>query len=198
MQETLGRWHAADLFFGLAFLARRERPHYAAADIAAVGEDISSNLAATDGKQLSQELKVLRRYLCYCLGLKFSNLQVRFRIWQERLALDPADIITQCAVARLLRPAFVVARDRQLKAIVLCIRGTHSMKVRSSTPNVLRSCDFIAAPHRRALTSHSNSSMHVLHACMNHMTRVPYETANMQFQCFSSKRSSQFFLCRAA
>lgn len=41
---------------------------------------------------------------------------------------DPSQIIMQQATAGLMRPAYVVSRDEDLKAIVLCIRGTQSMK----------------------------------------------------------------------
>jgi hypothetical protein len=40
----------------------------------------------------------------------------------------PDQILSQQATAGLLRPAYVLIKDEELKMIVLCIRGTQSMK----------------------------------------------------------------------
>ena len=42
---------------------------------------------------------------------------------------ESLDILRQEPRAGVLRPAYVLVRDRQLKMIVLCVRGTHSLKV---------------------------------------------------------------------
>ncbi len=48
-----------------------------------------------------------------------------------RCALWPADesqILFQHATAGLLRPAWVLIRDDELHTVVLCVRGTQSLK----------------------------------------------------------------------
>ena len=37
-------------------------------------------------------------------------------------------VIKQVATAGLLRPAYVIVNDHRLRCVVLCVRGTHSMK----------------------------------------------------------------------
>ncbi len=43
-------------------------------------------------------------------------------------AADPSQILVQQATAGLLRPAWVLVRDDGLRKVMLCIRGTQSMK----------------------------------------------------------------------
>lgn len=50
--ETFGRWHTADLFFGLAYLSQRDNSDYVAADIAAKAIPVSSDLSLTQSYEL--------------------------------------------------------------------------------------------------------------------------------------------------
>ncbi|MEW5308838.1 MAG: hypothetical protein WDW38_000768 [Sanguina aurantia] len=110
--ETLGRWHTVDLFVGLAYLSHRDTVEYPAADIAARGHPISINVSEANKPALLAELQELRRYMLYCKGLKQHTVVV----------------LKQQPLAGLLRPAYVLVEDKELRSVVLCIRGTHSMK----------------------------------------------------------------------
>ena len=46
---------------------------------------------------------------------------------------EPADLLRQEPRAGVLRPSYVLVRDRKLQMIVLAIRGTHSLKVCASS-----------------------------------------------------------------
>ncbi|GFH14469.1 lipase_3 domain-containing protein [Haematococcus lacustris] len=75
-----------------------------------------------------EELQEYRRYMLYCRGLKFKRAEAQARAWIDTTGIRAEHILVQQSTAGLLRPAYVVIRDESLKAIVLCIRGTQSMK----------------------------------------------------------------------
>ncbi|GLC75379.1 hypothetical protein PLESTF_001630500 [Pleodorina starrii] len=128
--ETLGRWHTIDLFVGLAYLSHREALEYPAADIAASGNpvELGPGSSVTEQIKLILELQEARRYMLYCKGLKLRREEMQARFWREHLGADTLTIVTQQPTAGVLRPAYVVLCDHCLRAVVLCIRGTHSMK----------------------------------------------------------------------
>jgi hypothetical protein len=96
--------------------------------------------------------------MLYCRGLKFKKAEVQARYWMDNtnirecntagtthrttlppacvhvlfamlyLHIGPDQILSQQATAGLLRPAYVLIKDEELKMVVLCIRGTQSMK----------------------------------------------------------------------
>jgi hypothetical protein len=80
-QETLGRWHAIDLFFGLAYISRRESREYPAADIAAAGTPVCQDLGRSAAAALIEELKLLRRLMVYCQGLRHHGADAQRRHW---------------------------------------------------------------------------------------------------------------------
>lgn len=84
-QETLGRWHAVDLFFGLAYLSRRETAAYPAADIAAAGRPVCDGLGAPAAGALLRELRLLRRLMLYCQGLRHHGAGAQRRHWATLL-----------------------------------------------------------------------------------------------------------------
>jgi hypothetical protein len=80
-QETLGRWHAIDLFFGLAYISRRESREYPAADIAAAGAPVCQGLGRAEAAALLEELRLLRRLMVYCQGLRHHGADAQRRHW---------------------------------------------------------------------------------------------------------------------
>lgn len=87
-QETFGRWHAIDLFFGLAYLSRRAISEYPAADIAAAGQSISGQqLSAAEAQQLLRELHEVRRYMLYCQGLRHHRPEQQKKHWHDLVDL---------------------------------------------------------------------------------------------------------------
>eukprot|EP00879_Flechtneria_rotunda_P007784 GHRR01008157.1.p1 GENE.GHRR01008157.1~~GHRR01008157.1.p1 ORF type:complete len:391 (+),score=97.99 GHRR01008157.1:158-1330(+) len=141
-QETLGRWHAIDLFFGLAYLSRRLTDEYPAADIAATGQPIIvKQLSAADAQQLLVQLQHVRRYMLYCQGLRHHKPDMQRKHWQEHLGLVAEDILWHNPTAGLLRPAYVIVKDRPTQSIILCVRGTHSR------PDMFTSLTGAVKPH---------------------------------------------------
>ena len=59
----------------------------------------------------------------------------------------PDQIICQQVKEGLMRPAYVLVRDEELHAVVLCIRGTQSMKdlFTSLTGLLVRACVCVCA-----------------------------------------------------
>ena len=46
----------------------------------------------------------------------------------HRAAAAVVTVVKQQSTAGVLRPAYVLVNDRALRCVMLCIRGTHSMK----------------------------------------------------------------------
>lgn len=63
-----------------------------------------------------------------CICIMYNSIA-----WCEcnALAAEKSDVLMQEPRAGVLRPSFCLVRDEQLHCIVLAIRGTHSLKVRS-------------------------------------------------------------------
>lgn len=82
-QETFGRWHAIDLFFGLAYLSRRATDEYPACDIAAAGQPLhGQHMQLQDAQQLILQLQQLKRYMLYCQGLKHHKPELQLKHWR--------------------------------------------------------------------------------------------------------------------
>ena len=74
------------------------------------------------------ELQSIERYMKYCLELRERRPAAQRAVFQT-LGITHEDILLQEPRAGVLKPSYVLVRDRQQKAIALAIRGTHSMKV---------------------------------------------------------------------
>uniref|UniRef100_A0A061SHX7 Lipase class 3 family protein n=1 Tax=Tetraselmis sp. GSL018 TaxID=582737 RepID=A0A061SHX7_9CHLO len=125
--ETLGRWRTADLLLGLVYLSRREGDGHPAADIVAQGNCVNPS-TSTREQILStlDEVTIFRRLLALCCVQRLKhNLQEN--AWQQ-LGIGPGDVLKRHARAGVLRPAFSLLHDRRLGALVLVVRGTHSLK----------------------------------------------------------------------
>jgi hypothetical protein len=83
-QETLGRWHAIDLFFGLAYLSRRGTEVYPAADVAAAGRVINTaELSPEAAHDMLLQLQRVQRYMLYCQGLRHHKAELQRKHWHD-------------------------------------------------------------------------------------------------------------------
>lgn len=171
-EEALGSWGMGDLLIGLAYLSQRPAGQEALADIAAAGSMLPlaveppreghqeagalAAVAAAAGaaQALQRELLAVRRYLCYSRSMKLKAAASQAKLLQEQLGVAAEDILLQQPRAGLLRPAHIIVRDSQLRAIVLVIRGTQSLKDLFTT---LTGCSL---PHHAILaTDHHGSAL---------------------------------------
>lgn len=83
-------------------------------------------------KLLQDELHTIERYMKYCLALRERRPAAQRAVFQT-LGITHEDILLQEPRAGVLKPSYVLIRDRKLKTIALAIRGTHSMKVWSES-----------------------------------------------------------------
>jgi hypothetical protein len=86
--ETLGRWGALDLFFGLSYLSRRPSDAYPASDIAATGRPLHGPaLEPQAAVVLLQQLQEARRYMLYCQGLRHHKPELQKKHWRILVGL---------------------------------------------------------------------------------------------------------------
>ncbi|KAK3016354.1 hypothetical protein RJ639_005738 [Escallonia herrerae] len=76
------------------------------------------------GPEIVEELKLYLRLLTLCM--LFSKKP--FPVFLDSAGYTQADVFLQKPKAGLLKPAFTILRDKQLKCFLLLIRGTHSIK----------------------------------------------------------------------
>jgi hypothetical protein len=77
---------------------------------------------------LQAELRAMQRYMRYCRALRERQAIAQAKVL-EQMGINPEDIRVQVPLAGVLKPSYVIVRDRDLQQIVLAIRGTHSLKV---------------------------------------------------------------------
>ncbi|VFQ61049.1 unnamed protein product [Cuscuta campestris] len=116
--ETLGKWPIADLAFGINYLIRKQGNLKVASVYA--GDNCLQLKGADIIAQLYDYLRLLT--LCYLFSKK------PFSIFLETAGYSPEDVLLQKPKAGLLKPAFTILRDKNLKCFLLLIRGTHSIK----------------------------------------------------------------------
>ncbi len=75
----------------------------------------------------------MQRCMRYCRALRERQAGAQAAVLRG-LGVEPADIRVQVPLAGVLKPSYVIVRDHQLHAIVLAIRGTHSLKVPAQQP----------------------------------------------------------------
>lgn len=93
-QETFGRWHAIDLFFGLAYLSRRSIDEYPAADIAAAGHALhDEHMQSPAAQDLIQQLQEVKRYMLYCQGLKHQKPELQLKHWRITTGLGERHVL---------------------------------------------------------------------------------------------------------
>ena len=76
----------------------------------------------------------MQRCMRYCRSLRERKAAAQAAVLHG-MGVDAADIRVQKPLAGVLKPCYVIVRDRQLHAIVLAIRGTHSLKVCLQPPD---------------------------------------------------------------
>ncbi|KAK9804709.1 hypothetical protein WJX72_001137 [[Myrmecia] bisecta] len=147
--ETLGRWPVTDLFLGLAYLARRQGQEHPLADLAKQGRPCgdASNHSLHNHEGLLAELHTLERFMNYCLALRERRPPQQRLIFQQ-LGIGEEDILLTEARAGVLKPSYVIVRDKQLRSIVLAIRGTKELK------DLMTSLTGASKPHH---TVHQNA-----------------------------------------
>ncbi|KAL6140652.1 hypothetical protein ACLB2K_058950 [Fragaria x ananassa] len=116
--ETLGKWPIGDLAFGISFLLKRQGNLLV--DGVFGGED-SQQLK---GPEIVEELKYLLNLLTLCWH--FSKKP--FPLFLEETGYSEENVLLQEPKAGILKPAFTILVDHDLKCFLLLIRGTHSIK----------------------------------------------------------------------
>ncbi|XP_074338260.1 uncharacterized protein LOC141676504 isoform X1 [Apium graveolens] len=116
--ETLGKWPIGDLAFGINYYMRRQG-----------NLQVSKVYAGDDCVQLKGPdiIADMKRYLSLlkCCIL-FSKKP--FPVFLESAGYTQEDVLLREPKAGILRPAFTILCDKNLKCFLLVIRGTHSIK----------------------------------------------------------------------
>lgn len=157
--ETLARWPTADLFIGLVYLARQGLRDFPAKEIVAHGRQVDINdLSLKSRDELRNKLKTLHRLLLYSQNLKYCNGPIILEgIWGD-VGLKKEDFIIYHPKAAVLKPAFILAKDKVLKSLVLAVRGTQTVK------DIFTSLSSAGKPHhmvnnRGVVLGHSHFGM---------------------------------------
>ncbi|MED6193793.1 hypothetical protein PIB30_022708 [Stylosanthes scabra] len=116
--ETLAKWPIADLAFGINFLMKKQGNCHVES---VFGDKDSLQLKRSD---IADELKHLLTLLTLCWH--FSKKP--FPIFLEETGYTDEDVLLQEPKAGILKPAFTIIVDHEMRCILLLIRGTHSIK----------------------------------------------------------------------
>ncbi|MED6192527.1 hypothetical protein PIB30_011058 [Stylosanthes scabra] len=116
--ETLAKWPIADLAFGINFLMKQQGNCHVES---VFGDKDSLQLKRSD---IADELKRLLTLLTLCWH--FSKKP--FPIFLEETGYTDANVLLQEPKAGILKPAFTIIVDHEMRCILLLIRGTHSIK----------------------------------------------------------------------
>ncbi|RDX88739.1 Sn1-specific diacylglycerol lipase alpha, partial [Mucuna pruriens] len=116
--ETLGKWPIGDLAFGISFLLKRQGNYHV--DSVFCGEDS----VQLKGSEITAELKYLLNLLTLCWH--FSKKP--FPIFLEETGYTEENVLLREPKAGILKPAFTVIADHEMRCFLLLIRGTHSIK----------------------------------------------------------------------
>ena len=128
--ETIYKWRTTDLLIGLAYLCSKEPDpnDHPLMDIGRYGQVYGRRLSIKQRERSMEFLDVLERSFRYCSGLRERRPVFQKRYMMEVMNVQEADILRQEVRAGVLKPSFVLIKDRTLNAIALAIRGTHSFK----------------------------------------------------------------------
>ncbi|KAK7349309.1 hypothetical protein VNO77_06579 [Canavalia gladiata] len=116
--ETLGKWPIGDLAFGINFLLKRQGNYHV--DSVFCGKD-SEQLK---GSGITAELKYLLNLLTLCWH--FSKKP--FPMFLEETGYNEENVLLREPKAGILKPAFTIIADHEMRCFLLLIRGTHSIK----------------------------------------------------------------------
>ncbi|KAL2336419.1 hypothetical protein Fmac_010865 [Flemingia macrophylla] len=116
--ETLGKWPIGDLAFGISFLLKRQGN--CQIDTVFCGKDS----VQLKGSEITAELKYFLNLLTLCWH--FSKKP--FPLFLEETGYTEENVLLREAKAGILKPAFTIIADHEMKCLLLLIRGTHSIK----------------------------------------------------------------------
>ncbi|ESW07419.1 hypothetical protein PHAVU_010G128300 [Phaseolus vulgaris] len=116
--ETLGKWPIGDLAFGISFLLKRQ------GDYQVDSEFCGNDSVQLKGSEITAELKYLLKLLTLCWH--FSKKP--FPLFLEETGYDEENVLLREAKAGILKPAFTIIADHEMRCLLLLIRGTHSIK----------------------------------------------------------------------
>ncbi|CAJ1950741.1 unnamed protein product [Sphenostylis stenocarpa] len=116
--ETLGKWPIGDLAFGISFLLKRQGNYHVDSEFC--GKDS----VQLKGSEITAELKYLLKLLTLCWH--FSKKP--FPLFLEETGYNEENVLLREAKAGILKPAFTIIADHEMKCLLLLIRGTHSIK----------------------------------------------------------------------
>ncbi|KAH1204452.1 hypothetical protein GLYMA_16G009100v4 [Glycine max] len=116
--ETLGKWPIGDLAFGISFLLKRQGDYH-----------VDSEFCGTDSVQLKgSEITAELKYLLNLLTLCWHFSKKPFPLFLEETGYSEENVLLREAKAGILKPAFTIIADHEMKCLLLLIRGTHSIK----------------------------------------------------------------------
>lgn len=116
--ETLGKWPIGDLAFGISFLLKRQGHLH-----------VESVFGGKDSIQLKEpEIIAELKYLLHLLTLCWHFSKKPFPLFLEETGYDDEHVLLQEPKAGILKPAFTILVDHEMRCFLLLIRGTHSIK----------------------------------------------------------------------
>ncbi|RYR39807.1 hypothetical protein Ahy_A09g045404 isoform B [Arachis hypogaea] len=123
--ETLAKWPIGDLAFGINFLMKKQSCFYAVQGkyhVESVFADKDS--LQLKGSDITAELKHLLTLLTLCWH--FSKKP--FPLFLKETGYNDENVLFQEPKAGILKPAFTIIVDHEMRCFLLLIRGTHSIK----------------------------------------------------------------------
>ncbi|KAK7294464.1 hypothetical protein RJT34_17353 [Clitoria ternatea] len=116
--ETLGKWPIGDLAFGISFLLKRQGNY-----------DVDSVFCGKDSVQLKgPEITAELKYLLSLLTLCWHFSKKPFPLFLEETGYTEENVLLREPKAGILKPAFTIIADHEMRCLLLLIRGTHSIK----------------------------------------------------------------------
>ncbi|XP_047180614.1 uncharacterized protein LOC124847218 isoform X2 [Vigna umbellata] len=116
--ETLGKWPIGDLAFGISFLLKRQGNY-----------QVDSEFCGKDSVQLKgSEITAELKYLLNLLTLCWHFSKKPFPLFLEETGYTEENVLLREAKAGILKPAFTIIVDHDMRCLLLLIRGTHSIK----------------------------------------------------------------------
>lgn len=122
------KWGAADLLFGINYLCRKDAESHPASDIAEAGHPYAAGLTGPELAVALNELSVIERLFRYCSGMRERRALPQRAYFKNILGVEDDDLLKQEIRAGILKPSYVLVRDKSLRVVLLIVRGTHSFK----------------------------------------------------------------------
>jgi hypothetical protein len=128
--ETIGSWRAADLVLGIRHFCLKDNAVHPTTDIAQLGSPYARGLSGPSLAQALAELAIIEKVFRLCAGMRERRPDKQRLYFQNVCGVDleGGDLIEQVFHAGVLKPSYVIIRDKPLGSITLIIRGTHSFK----------------------------------------------------------------------